>query len=193
MIDVLPPTFTAAQARAAGIVPSTLYRWRDAEEVVELSRGVFRSADAPVPTYPDLLAVSARAPRAIVCVLSAAIVHELTDAVPYEVQIAVPAGTHPPHITYPPTRVFRFDPATHGLGVVHVEAAPGESVPVYDAARTVVDLLRLRHRVGHDVAHAALHRYLDRRDARPRDVYSYARALRVRTATLAALDVASAR
>ena len=92
----LPATFTTARARAAGVHPRTLYRWRDDGEVVELSRGVFRRADAPEATYPDLLAVTVRAPRAVVCTISAAIVHGLTDVAPQEVQIAVPDGTHPP-------------------------------------------------------------------------------------------------
>ena len=188
----LPSTFTAAQARAAGVAPRTLYRWRDAGEVVELSRGVFRSADAPLATYPDLLAVTARAPLAVVCVLSAAAVHDLTDVVPHEVQIAVPDGTHPPTIAHPPTKVLRFDPATHHLGLSSVEAAPGELVPVYDPARTVVDLMRLRHRFGHHVAYSALNRYLARTDARPSQVYDYARSLRVKTAVLTALNVATA-
>ena len=191
-LEGLPPTFTAAQARAAGVHPRTLYRWRDTGDIVELSRGVFRNTDAPLPAYPDLLAVTMRAPRAIVCALSAAIVHELTDVAPHEVQVAVPAGTHVSKITYPPTRVLRFDPATHHLGLTTVEAAPGEPIPIYDPSRTVVDLIRLRHRFGHEVAFSALNRYLARPDARRHDVYAYAQALRVKVLTLTALDVASA-
>lgn len=189
----LPPTFTTAQALATGIHPRVLYRWRDGGDVVELSRGVFRWADAPAATYPDLLAVAARAPRAVICTVTAAIVHELTDVAPHEVQVAVPAGTHAPRITYPPTVVLRFDPATHGLGRTTVEAAPGEMAPVYDAARTVADLLRLRHRFGHDTAWTALHRYLDRPGASRRDLYEYARRLGVKTLMTTALDVTTAR
>lgn len=194
MVDTtLPVTFTTARARAAGVHPRTLYRWRDDGEVVELSRGVFRRADAPEATYPDLLAVSVRAPRAVVCTISAAIVHGLTDVAPQEVQVAVPDGTHPPRIAYPPTRVLRFDPATHGMGRTTVEAAPGEPIPVYGPARTVVDLIRLRHRFGHEVAWSALHRYLDRADASPRQVHAFARALGAESLTMNALDVATAR
>ncbi|WP_432482628.1 type IV toxin-antitoxin system AbiEi family antitoxin domain-containing protein [Kineococcus esterisolvens] len=191
-IDTLPPTFTAGQARTAGVSTRALYRWRDTGEVVELSRGVFRHADAPPPTHPDLLAINLRAPNAVVCTLSAAAVHDLTDVAPFEVQIAVSSRTHPPRITQPPTTVLRFDPATHQLGVTEIEAAPGEFVPVYDPARTVVDLLRLRHRFGHDVAYSALNRYLARPDARRAEVYRYARALRIATTALTALDIAGA-
>src|SRR5665648_93919 len=107
-LKVLPDTFTTATARACGVHPRDLYGWRDSGDVVELSRGVFRQSDAEAASLPDLLAVAYRAPRAIVCCVS-----------------AVPARAHPPRIEYPPTSVFRFDEATFEVGMSHVDAAPG--------------------------------------------------------------------
>ena len=154
----LPDTFTTRTARARGVHPRNLYAWRDGGEIVELSRGVFRRADAPPASYPDLLAVAYRAPRAIVCCMSAAAVHDLTDEIPTAVQIAVPTHHRPPQITYPPTEVLRFDVTTFELGLSSAEAAPEEQIRIYDPARTVVDLMRLRHRLGEPLAHAALRR-----------------------------------
>ena len=65
--------------------------------------------------------------------------------------------------------MFRVAPATFELGLSSVEAAPGEWVRVYDAARTVVDLMRLRHRLGEVVAHTAVNRAVSRGVARPAD------------------------
>lgn len=188
----LPDTFTTRAALASGVHPRDLYAWRDGGQLVELSRGVFRRADAPPASYPDLLAVAYRAPRAIVCCVSAAAVHELTDQLPAAVQTAVPTRSRPPQISYPPTQVFRFDPDTFQLAMSHVEAAPGEHVRIYDATRTVVDLMRLRHRLGEPIAHAALRRYLRRRDAAPAQLLRLAARLDVSGPVRAALDVASA-
>jgi predicted transcriptional regulator of viral defense system len=188
----LPPTFTTGRARAAGVHPRDLYRWRDDRTIIELSRGVFRRADAPEATYLDLLAATARAPRAIVCCLSAAEVYDLTDVVPEAVQLAVPTDQRSPHIEYPPTEVFRFDRNTFELGVSSVEAAPGEAVRIYDPARTVVDLMRLRHRLGEPIAYGALRRYLRRADARPAGLLRLAGELDVRGPVRKALDVAMA-
>jgi predicted transcriptional regulator of viral defense system len=188
----LPDTFTTRTARARGVHPRDLYAWREGGEIVELSRGVFRRVDAPPASYPDLLAVAYRAPRAVVCCVSAAAVHDLTDALPVAVQIAVPTRDRPPQIAYPPTEVFRFDQDTFELGLSSVDAAPGERVRVYDSARTVIDLMRLRHRLGEPLAHAALHRYLRRRDARPAQLLRLAAALDVYGPVRLALDVASA-
>ncbi|HMO10808.1 MAG TPA: type IV toxin-antitoxin system AbiEi family antitoxin domain-containing protein [Actinotalea sp.] len=189
----LPSTFLTRWALDLGVHPRDLYAWRDAGEVVELSRGVYRRADAPVASYPDLLAVCARAPRAVVCCVSAAVVHGLTDEPLSSVQVAVLKRTTPPRIGFPPTTVLRFDEATFELGLSSVEAAPGESVRIYGPARTVVDLMRLRHRFGEPIAYAALNRYLATPHARPAQVLGYARELDALGPVRAALDVASAR
>lgn len=187
---MLPDTFTTGMAREAGLHFRDLYRLRDAGELLELSRGVFRKADAPAPTLPDLLAVSLRSPLAVVCCVSAAVVHDLTDELPPAVQIAVPRGARPPRIDYPPTEVFRFTRFELGIGLV--EAAPGEDVRVYSPERTVVDLMRLRGRLGEPLALSALRTYLRRRDARPGSVLALAREFGVAGPVRAAVDAVTA-
>ncbi|SDM06050.1 Transcriptional regulator, AbiEi antitoxin, Type IV TA system [Lentzea albidocapillata subsp. violacea] len=187
-LETLPNTFTTSSATKAGLHFRDLYRLRDEGDLLDLSRGVFRKAEAPAPTRPDLLAVSVRAPLAVVCCVSAAEVHDLTDEIPREVQIAVPRGQRPPRIEYPPTEAFRFSAATFDLGLAEVEAAPGENVRVYNPERTVVDLMRLRGRLGEPLALSALRRYLLRRGARPWQVLAFARELSVFAAVRAAVD-----
>lgn len=191
-LALAPTTFTTRTALALGLHPRDLYRLRDDGTILELSRGVFRRADAPPASSPDLLAVAYRAPSAIVCCLSALAVYHLTDDIPRAVQIAVPRHQRPPRIAYPPTEVFRFDEATFDLGLSSVEAAPGEHVRIYSAERTIVDVMRLRARLGEPIAYAALRRYLRQRDARPGDLIALARSLDVLGPMRHALDVGTA-
>jgi hypothetical protein len=151
----LSATFTTRAALNAGLHPRLLYRLRDEGEIVELSRGVFRRADAPAATWPDLLAVQARSPQ----------------------------------ISYPPTQVLRFDAPTFELGLTQVEAAPDENVRVYDPARTVVDLFRLRHRFGEATANGALRTHLRTRAADPARLLDIADKLGVFGPVRAATDV----
>jgi hypothetical protein len=152
----LAPTFTTAGAERVGLWRRDLYRLRDDGVVHELSRGVYRKDDAPETAHLDLLAVAHRAPGAVVCLLSALSLHELTDEIPTAVQVAVRRGAHRLRIVHPPTEVSEFDGATFDLGRIRAEVAPGERVPAYGAARTVVDVMRLRHRMGEPVAYRAL-------------------------------------
>lgn len=188
----LPATFTTREALTAGAHPREIYRWRDEGLIVELSRGVFRSADAPLPSLPDLLAVSRRAPRAAVCLLSAAAVHDLTDEIPAAVQIAVPRGTRRPQIGHPPVEVFRFAAATFDLGMERVEVSPEETARISGPARTVIDLMRLRHSIGEPLALIALRRYLALPGARPAALIDLARTLDVLGPVRTALDVLQA-
>jgi hypothetical protein len=78
------------------------------------------------------------------------------------------------------------------LGVQTLEAAPGEPVKIYSPARTVVDLMRLRTRMGEPLAYIALRRYLARRDAGVGQLIDVARALDVLGPVRAAVDVLTA-
>lgn len=158
----LSPTFTTAQARQALLSPRDLAHLVTEGAIDELSRGVYRRAGAPETAHADLLAVCARARRAVVCGESALALHELIDDIPAAVHIAVPRGTRRPTISYPPTVVAQYAAKTFGLGIERFEAAPGETIPMYNAARSVVDAMRHRSRLGETLALSALGRYLRR-------------------------------
>ncbi|MFF3995525.1 hypothetical protein ACFYX8_19825 [Streptomyces cyaneofuscatus] len=98
----------------------------------------------------------ARAPRAVLCGESALALHELIDDIPS----AVPRGSRRPTISCPPVVVAQYAARTFDLGVERFEAAPGETVPAYNAARSVVDAMRHRGRIGETMALSALGRYL---------------------------------
>ncbi|MEU4410116.1 type IV toxin-antitoxin system AbiEi family antitoxin domain-containing protein [Streptosporangium sp. NPDC023963] len=188
-LSALPPTFTATQARQAGLSPRDLTMLATAGDVEELSRGVYRRADAPATAYLDLLAVCMRVPRAVVCGESALAIHELIDDIPMSVHIAVPRGTHRPSISYPPTTVAQYAAETFSLAVERFEAAPHEMVPMYSAARSVVDAMRHRRRFGETLALAALGRYLRREGAGGvRDLQEIARELGALSAVRPAVE-----
>jgi hypothetical protein len=116
----------------------------------------------PETAHADLLAVCTRTPRAVVCGESALALHELIDDIPAAVHIAVPRGRGRPTISYPPTVVAHYAAKIFDLDVERFEAAPGETIPMYNAARSVVDAMRHRSRIGETLALSALGRYLRR-------------------------------
>jgi predicted transcriptional regulator of viral defense system len=156
----LTATFTAAQARHAALSSRDLAYMVREGRVFELSRGVYRDADAPESAHLDLLAVHLRAPIAVVCGESALALHELIDDIPPAVHIAVPRGARRPSISYPPVVIAQYAPATFDLDIEQFEAAAGETVRLYSAARSVVDAMRHRSRLGESLALSALGRYL---------------------------------
>lgn len=177
-MERLPSSFTTAQAEQCGVARWRLYELRDAGKVVALSRGVWRRADAGPIAHESLLAVSLRAPRGTICLVSALVFHELTEEFAAEVHLAVPRGLARPSIDYPPVEVHVFDAGTFELGREHIEVAPGEAVTVYDPVRSVVDAVRLRNQIGSDLAYGAARRLLEDQRAAAGDLLATSQQLR---------------
>jgi predicted transcriptional regulator of viral defense system len=165
-----------------------LYRLRDEEALIELSRGIYRVADAPATAHLDLVAVCRRVPGGMICLNSAASFWDLTDEMPDLVHVAVARGRHRPSIAYPPTRVHVFAADTFALARAQHTLESAETIAISSQERTVVDLMRFRSRVGRDLALSALRRYLQSRDAKPGELLALARQLRVGTVMAGAME-----
>ena len=175
---LLGPIFRSREAVGAGVSWRDLYSLRDGGDVVELSRGLYQLADSAGTGNVDFVAACARAPQGMVCLNSALTHWDLSDEIPTDVHLAVPEDSHRPTIDYPPTRIHVFRAATFGLGRIQVRQEHGERFWISDRERTVVDVFRLRHLIGEDLANGALRRYLDDRP-KPGRVAELARTLRV--------------
>jgi predicted transcriptional regulator of viral defense system len=179
---------SAAELIESGARWEDLYRLRGSGELIELSRGIYRVADAPPTAYLDLLAVCRRAPEGMICLNSAASFWDLSDEMPDAVHLAIARGKHRPRIAYPPTRVHVFAAATFSFGRAMEKIDSGEMIAISSRERTVVDLMRLRSRIGSDLALGALRRYLQGGDARPADLLAMARRLRVGSVMAEAME-----
>jgi hypothetical protein len=69
--------------------------------------------------------------------------------------------------------VFAWGPATLASGLASGDAAQRVPVRVSSPARTIADLMRMRHEVGDSMAHIALHRYLAGRGSRVAELIQY--------------------
>jgi hypothetical protein len=73
--------------------------------------------------------------------------------------------------------VHVFSARTFELGRGLLDVGSAEEVAIYSPERSVADAMRLRRRVGSDVANGALRRYLSRPGASPAKLLRLARAL----------------
>jgi len=171
-------TLRTRDALAAGIHPRTLYAMRDAGELEQLARGLYRLSELPPLSEPDLATVAKRIPQGVICLISALAYHELTTQIPHLVHLALPRTARHPMLAYPPLQVYRFSRAAFEVGIdTHVI----DSVPVrvYGPEKTLADCFKYRNKIGLDVAIEALRSYRGRRGARLQAVLEYARTCRV--------------
>lgn len=185
-LDALGGTAHARDLLAADIHPRDVYAARDDGSIIEVTRGVFRSASLAV-TEPDLIAVATRAPRAVVCLLSAMHHHRLTDEIPRAVHVAFPRGIHPPVLAHPPLETYHFSAACYRFGV-EAHRVDGVAVNITSVAKTVADGFKFRSRVGHDVAVGALREALRKQVATPSEILEAARICRVQAVILPYLE-----
>jgi predicted transcriptional regulator of viral defense system len=169
-----------ADALRAGIHRRTLYELRDAGELAQISRGVYRLADQPPISNVDIVTVAARIPRAVVCLVSALAFHDITTQIPHSVSIALEKGAEPPRLDYPPLTVHRFSGGALTEGVQE-HVVDGVTVRVYAPEKTLADCFRFRNQLGMDVVLEAMKLYRARRTFDVGDLLKYARICRVGT------------
>jgi predicted transcriptional regulator of viral defense system len=167
-----------SEAIALGVHPRTLYHLRDSDRLVLVSRGLYRLADLPELSEPDLVSVASRVPQAVICLISALAFHEITTEVPHEVYVALPRQVKRPRMDYPPLRVFWFSGPSLTSGIESSEV-DSVSIKVYGPEKTVADCFKFRHKIGLDVAIEALRLCRERKGSTPRKLLHYARICRV--------------
>src|SRR4051812_25156711 len=169
----LPAVFTYSEARTAGLSAERLYAWRDQGILDQVGRGLYRWADAAEGDQ-DLLEIAHRAPRGTLCLITALARHGLTDTIPPQVDIAIPRGSRIPALR-DTISVHVFARDTFDVGREELGIGKKLSVGIYSPIRTLVDVIRLRHREGPDVAWQALRRWLARKGSQPTALLSMAR------------------
>jgi predicted transcriptional regulator of viral defense system len=173
MLASLPNAFCYRLALDRGLSDRCLKAFVEEGVLVRLGHGVYRKTDAP-PADFDRIEVALRAPEATLCLTSALSLHDLTDAIPSAVDIALPRSKRPPRVSAP-VHWHRFHEETFHIGRETLEVDKGVTLGLYNAERSVIDAFRLGHSEGKDLAVEALKRWLKRRGAAPARLLAMAR------------------
>jgi predicted transcriptional regulator of viral defense system len=166
------------EALRHGIHRRTLYAMRDSGHLEELARGVFLLRGHPFSEKVDAVVVAARQPKAIVCLASALLWHDITTQLPHELHIALPRGVKNPRVSHPPLRVYWLSEPAYSAGIER-HLVHGIPVRVYSVAKTVADCFKFRNKVGMDVALEALKDAWRERRATVDELTRYAKIDRV--------------
>jgi predicted transcriptional regulator of viral defense system len=138
-----------------GLPTIVLTRLVEAGKLERVARGLYGLPGAEISEHRSLAEVAARMPKGVVCLLSALRVHEIGTQAPFEVWIAIPQHMVTPRLDQPAIRVVRMSDEALVDGVKYLKI-DGVKVPVFNAARTIVDCFRFRNKIGLDVALEAL-------------------------------------
>ena len=165
----------AFELRNMGISATTISRAVEAGDILRIGHGLYQAADAKTDLHMNLSEVAKRAPKAVICLLSALAFHGLTDQLPRKVWFAIGAKDWTPKIPYPPIRMVRFREPYYSEGI-ETHVIGGTKVKMYSIPKSIADAFRNPKLVDRSVAIECLRSALEQRKARPGDLMSAANA-----------------
>ena len=116
--------------------------------------------------------------NSVVCLFSAAEIYNLSDVIPNSVYLAVPAvGKLPVLPQYPPIFLYKMNQKLFEIGIIVIRYHDKE-IRIYDRERIVCDYIRLRNKVGNEVAIEVLRKYL-KESANIQKLMEYAKKMRI--------------
>ncbi|MBN1586032.1 MAG: transcriptional regulator [Candidatus Omnitrophica bacterium] len=167
-----------AEVLEAGFNKTNLKDLLDSGVVQKVDRALYRLAEGKALSNPDLVTVTIKCPKAVVCLISALSFHEATDEIPHAVDLAIRRGDYANKIGYPPVRYYFFSAKTWEAGIEE-HILEGRKVRIYSLAKTLADCFKFRNKIGADVARQALKIGLKEKRVSPNEIMRYAKICRV--------------
>jgi len=168
----------ASTAIELGVPQHVIYKMVETGELLREAQGIYRLKESEPLGNPDLVQISLRVPRAVICLISALYFHELTTQIPHQVHIALPRDVKTPRIEYPPIKAFHFSKPSYEAGIEE-HTLDGIPVKIYSKEKTIADCFKFREKIGTNIAVEALKDYLKNSRSNIQLVMRYARVNRV--------------
>lgn len=189
MADLEPIARIAELAKSAGVLrPRDLdvhgiarQYLRLAEQqglVVRSGRGLYLPGDAVITEFHSFAEAAKRAPRGVICLLSALRFHDIGTQSPFEVWMAIGEKDRRPRSDNPRIRIVRFSKQSLEFGR-KTHSVEGVPIPVFSVAKTVADCFKYRNKIGLDVALEALRESIGNRKSTTADLWQAAKVCRV--------------
>jgi len=167
-----------SEAIKRGISRYMLYKLKDKGIIEQISRGVYRLKDLPPIGNPDLVTVSLRFPNSVICLISALAFHGITTQIPHSVSVAIPRGSRPPSLDYPPVQPHQFSENAYsaGLETLQIDGVP---VKIYNMEKTLADCFKFRNKIGMDIVLEAFKFYRERKKTDLTKLIKYGKICRI--------------
>lgn len=156
----LPDLLRYQDLKSQGLTRHRLDRLVEVGEYERVVPGLFLRSGSIDDATAARMAIAVKKPEATLCLLSALAMHDLTDEIPRSSHIAIPRGTHPMKVNHAPITWHRFAADSFTIGRGKHALPGGLNIGMYSAERTIIDLFRLRHEWGSDLAIGALKGWL---------------------------------
>src|ERR1700722_11191874 len=170
-----------SELTTAGVTAATISRMVAKGLILRLGRGLYQLPDAPLDANHSLAEAAKRVPNGVVCLVSALAFHQLTDAIPRSVWMAIGPKDRRPAVEDQHRQVVSFRDKMLDDGIDNYPIG-GVRVRIYNVPKTIVDLFRYRQAAGKryktspglNLALEGLREALRTRKATPAQIAKYA-------------------
>ena len=175
-----------AQVLEHGIAKHMLYAYVKKNGIEQVAHGIYVFPDA----WMDAMYIlHLRCAQGVFSHESALLFHDLTDREPSQYSITVKNGYNPTGLKADGIKVYTIKKELHDLGIIMMKTPFGHSVPVYDAERTVCDIIRSRSGIEMQTFQVALKQYAARKEKDLRRLMRYAQIFHVEKMLRQYMDV----
>lgn len=136
----------------------------------------------------DYEVISSLFPEAIIYLESALLLHEYTDRIPNQWQIAVGRNMdrNKYHLDYPKIKPHYIEESILEIGIMEIQTFLNKedldseiTTKVYNKDKTICDIIRHRHKVDKEVFNNAIKKYINDNDKNLNHLYEYAKKLNI--------------
>ncbi len=146
--------FSVAEAQRIGISRAQLKALADSGRIERVARGVYGTPAACFSPLFEAEILTLRGTEFVVALESALRFHNLTEAMPHELWIAMRTAARRPAVEFP-IRVVRVGRRSFEDGIENHRLG-GTTIRVYSVAKTIADMFKFRSSVGTELAVSAL-------------------------------------
>lgn len=164
------------QVLEIGISKTTFYSYICNHGIERVAHGIYVLPDAWVDA---MYMLHLRCDQAVFSHETALFLHDLTDREPSAYSITVKTGYNPTSLKADSIQVYTIKSELHDVGRMMKNTPFGNPVPVYDAERTICDLVRSRNKIEVQTFQSALRQYAKCKEKNLRKLMQYGKLFRV--------------
>ena len=169
-----------SELRAASFQTRDIRKWVHNGTLEKIKPGFYRLSEFSLdgPAHFQIIDMCMAYPKAILCLVSALDLYELTTTIPSHIHLAIPQNERAPKITYPRLWIHYFSKSVYELGVTTKKYKTG-AIRIYSPEKTICDMFRYRKKLGEDIAMESLKRYMQDKKPDINKMLYYAKICRV--------------
>ena len=154
-------------------------------KIARVSSGHYMLSDTYLHDYEI---ISSLLPEDIVYLESALLLHEYTDRIPNEWQIAIGRNKdrNKYNLDYPKIKAYFIEENILEIEVMEIETYLNDMykntriiTKIYDKDKTICDIIRHRNKIDKEIFNNAIRKYINDKDKNLNNLYDYARKLNI--------------